>query len=451
MARMTVLRRIIVVILLICTVFNTLCIGVYASGSAATEYSDVLDDLKKDPNFSIDSYPLKEGDYSLNFMQLSEGENGSIFLYFYKPSGRNVEFSANKVNMSNTGTAEGVRPYDLTLLSEWGPFQKYKVEGLTVPEGTLRRYLLVCVYRPFDVDLGDTATGNGTIDVSKALPIEVIWSAVTASDGSVTYAAEYTEDTIQVTSSCLGDIYYPEGGLGAILLTADSAIESFYFAFSTNKPIDVIHNAYIEYSYVYEYQDASGLIYIDESEEGDKIVELKKDDLFKVPNGSIFGGDYEYARIQTTEAFLKNEGFELSDTVKAAIGAEKWILRFCETSYLHTQYPYYKYLNTDITAVNLFRLRYEYKNEIYDVGVVADIKAPDNIHDGYGVSPPGLWDWLLKLLRIILLVVLLIVLFPLIQPVVSILVWIISEAVKVVIWIVTLPFELISRSRDKKK
>ena len=61
------------------------------TASAETfSYSNVLDDLKKDPSFDPNDFKIDSDDYSLNVIQIAESDDGKLFLYIHQP---NFEFS----------------------------------------------------------------------------------------------------------------------------------------------------------------------------------------------------------------------------------------------------------------------------------------------------------------------------------------------------------------------
>ncbi len=408
-----------------------------------TKETDVLEDLKVDSSFNEADYPLIEGDYSLKLIQLAESESGDIFLYVYKPSGNTTDIVATEVNMSDTGTAVGLAMRDLTLVDSSGVFQKYRVDGIKRSNEFVRKYFIVSLFRPWNEDYGDK-TSEDSIGVAKAYPVETIWTATTDLSGKVTYSAEYSDDVITVTSSCAGYIYYDEG-----FIFQTAGIESHYFAFSTNKPIDTIYQAYVEYDYHYTYRDYSGLIPVETDETGTRNVTLNRSDVFEVPDGTIFHGEYQYKRIQSVGAFLKNEGTVLTEEATKSIGTQQWILRYVETSYYYnpTSYPQF---DTDITAIKLFRLRYEYNHNIYDVGVVADIITEDDIADGY-VEEQEWWQKIVLILSIILILCF----WNTISPIVTTLFKVICTGIKFIfemLWaIITLPIQLIQQAFSKDK
>ena len=409
-----------------------------AAEGTSTTYSNVLDDLKKDPSFDPADYPDKPDDYSLKVIQIAESEDGSLFLYIYKPSGDSTDIVAKQVNMSDTGTAVGLRNCKLYLVDSDGVFQKYKVDGIKRNNEFVRKYFLVSIYRSFDSKYGDIVSED-SLGVLKAYPVETVWTAVTANDGSVSYSADYSDDVIEFTSSCAGYIYYSHE-----FMSFAAGVESHYYAFSTNKPIDTILTVYLEYSYHYLYDDRRAIIRVNEEYDDDKEVVIEKGDLLKVPTGNhLFFTDYEYERIQSTAAFLKNEGTDMTEEAKKSISEQDWILRFAETTYVYEPHPYYV-IDTDITSISVFRLKYKYDKKVYDVGVIADVIAPDDKTDGYGnFEKQEWWQKIMAVLMLIAIGVLVMLFWGPIKLFLDIIWNGIKFFLSIVLWVFSIPFKII--------
>ena len=416
--------------------------GFCISAEAASNYSNVMDDLSKDPNFNPEDYPEDFSDYSLKLIQLAEGENGQVYLYVYQPAASSRKIYATSVNLSNTGDASGLKLYDLQLLNESGVFQKYEVLNLVTTIESVCKYMVVSIYRPFDASLGDQSSDPGTVGVRKAIPVEIVWTVKQDLSGNLIYSAEYTDDVIQVVSSNVGFFRYSEG-----LFLAASDIRSHFFAFSTNKPIDSILEADIEYEY-YHYYFVQGYR---KEESGKKVVRLTSDQIFEVNDSNFFTSSYEFKRIQSVDDFLECEGVNVSEDSLPLIREQEWILRFVETNHLFhstttsSGLPSIDQYYTDINSITLFRLKYEFDGQIYDVGVISDSVRGDGISDGEIYQN----DWFLNVVRIILLIlVIVIIIFVLntVTPLASFvnLIWkFIRLFAKFLFLIVSFPFKIV--------
>lgn len=381
---LTIRKKILLVFLMIfCMIMSfvspLLTYRVYAVVRPMSKDTDVIDDLSIDPEFNLLDYPANDTDYSLKVIQFAEGETGDLYLYVYQPAAASKEILATSVNISDTGNPTGLRECELTLVDSEGVFQKYRIETMYRGVNLIRKYLIVSLFRDFDPSLGDQTSGSHTIGVKKAIPVECIWTASTDQAGNVTYRCDYTEDTIQVTSQTLGYLVYEENNVFNNL-----EIQSHYLGFSTNKPMDSILEANLNVTIHRYYINGS---YNDDSEEVLNITILK-DDIFEIPDQTWLAFGYEHKRIQEIDDFLKFEGVELSYEAEKALSSEKWIFRYLETDHVNEVLTdmnggvtiIQRY--TDIVAVNLFRLKYEYRDKIYNVGVIADIMTEDDIPDG---------------------------------------------------------------------
>ena len=94
------LRHFTVLLLLAVLLFVVLWGGQSAALSAyaeSTSYSDVLDDLRKDENFSPGTYPTVADDYSLQVIQVAESTGKELFVYVYQPSGQTKDLKASSI------------------------------------------------------------------------------------------------------------------------------------------------------------------------------------------------------------------------------------------------------------------------------------------------------------------------------------------------------------------
>ena len=73
---------------------------VVRADAATVQYSSALEDLEKDETFDAAQYPAKADDYSLQIIQIAEGDKGELFVYAYQPSNGNKDYRASYINMS---------------------------------------------------------------------------------------------------------------------------------------------------------------------------------------------------------------------------------------------------------------------------------------------------------------------------------------------------------------
>ena len=62
-----------------------------SAASEEKQYSNVLDDLKKDSTFDVATYPDDPEDVSVKLIQIAESEDGQLFLYVYQPSNDTID------------------------------------------------------------------------------------------------------------------------------------------------------------------------------------------------------------------------------------------------------------------------------------------------------------------------------------------------------------------------
>ena len=422
--------------------------GVRASAAFSKE-TGVLEDLEADSTFDSTLYPADSTNFSLKVFQLAEGETGDIYIYVYQPSASFVDITATSINISNTGTAVGLRKCDLKLIDKSGVFHKYQIQGMSRLNDFVREYFIVSIYRPWNELLGDSTSDEGTIGVEVACPVETIWTATTSQLGDVSYSARYSEDTITVTSEVLGSIIYKDRYSAPVSWFTDSYIKSHFLAFSTNKPIDSLKKVYLDYEYYDYYRNGT---YIDK-ETGVRSVTLTDEDVFKgLLKDSIFYEKYSYERIQDTSTFIANEGEVLTDSAFESISSEDWILRYTESSYLYQYIPgTYETteMYTNILGVSMLRMEYLYEDKYYDVGIIADVLTEDDIADGYVEAQPW-WLKLMAILAVILVILLYFFFKPVIDFFVNIVLWlfkkvfsIISVVFNIVLWVISIPFRLL--------
>ena len=144
--------------------------GTDLSSAPQIEYSNVLDDLKKDSSFDETKYPVVADNYTLSVITVAESENLQLFVYVYQPSYGSKTLVANSINISvGTHTALSYKNYSLNLLSQEGVFQKYEVFDLEVASDSISCYEVSSIFRRFDPSIDDELdkeTGNTIDEVS---------------------------------------------------------------------------------------------------------------------------------------------------------------------------------------------------------------------------------------------------------------------------------------------
>lgn len=433
-----------------CTVITTVQTPVFARAESIT-YSGVMDDLKKDTSFKPENYPTKTDDYSLKIIQLAESVNKELFVYVYQPSGKAKDFKASSINISTTiNDSISYLNYKLELLNSNGVFYKYKVSGLTVKDESVRYYAISSIYRPFDESIDKQASGGNTVtEVNYAVNKQYCFGEINGKP----YVNCVDIETIVVTDKFVGFVRYPDGFKLYV-----GACDSHFVAFNTNKPMDKLLEADVYYT-TQEYS-SSWAAFVGENEtfgkKADNYAYLKYTDKVEHTGGGWFAGTYKWDRIQTVDDFIKNEDREqifsgavidvkisskLTDAALNELKGKKWVLRFTETDYtLWSGQGTYGTFSTIVGDVTILRLKFETDGITYNLGVIdnkqSGSKDPSNETD-IDISLNKRGKMILYLLMLILLIILLAPILPYI--------------IRLVVWIITLPFKGISAAVKSAK
>lgn len=341
--------------------------GVGVSYAATSNYSNVLDDLRKDENFDFNDYPNVDNDYSLQVIQIAESTDGELFLYVYQPSALTKPLTATMINMALSEEVDGTALFNLTLLSREGVLQKYRVDGVRVSSDEVRYYNIITIYRDYD-DSIDSGSFDESVLTGKSYSVGKEYKAV-SENGVVSYYCKDTE-TIEIIDPFFDYLEYSNG-----FKLYTSSCHSHYVAFSTDKEIDSLTEATVRYC-MQSYSSISG--------NGDKVERVV--DLFGTQTGGNtadgwFAKKYEWERIQRVEDFVASE--DLTNSTLNNLRDKQWVLRFCETDYTKTHPPgspggFYHVNKTIVTEVAILRLKFIYNGETFDLGAVSDIGHADD-------------------------------------------------------------------------
>ena len=435
----------------ICAVITTAAQTPLVARAESITYSGVMEDLKKDTSFNPGNYPTKADDYSLQIIQLAESSDKELFVYVYQPSGKAKNFKASSINISTTiNDSISYLNYKLELLNSNGVFYKYKVSGLTVKDESVRYYAISSIYRPFDESIDKQASGGNTVtEVNYAVNKQYCFGEINGKP----YVNCVDIETIVVTDKFVGFVRYPDGFKLYV-----GACDSHFVAFNTNKPMDKLLEADVYYT-TQEYS-SSWAVFVGENEtfgkKADNYAYLKYTDKVEHTGGGWFAGTYKWDRIQTVDDFIKNEDREqifsgavidvkisskLTDAALNELKGKKWVLRFTETDYtLWSGQGTYGTFSTIVGDVTILRLKFETDGITYNLGVIDNKqtggKEPSNETD-IDISLNKRGKMILYLLMLILLIILLAPILPYI--------------IRLVVWIITLPFKGISAAVKSAK
>ena len=417
------------------------------------EYSNVLDDLKKDSTFDTAHYPAKDNDYSLQVIQIAESEDKELFIYVYQPSGQTKDFSASRIKISTTINDEiSFLMYRLEKLNSNGTLFKYKVNDFTVKTDPTRYYVITSIYRPFDESIDKQASGDNTVTgVPFAVNKQYTFSIINGKP----FNSVIDIETIVITDKFVGFVRYENG----FNLYANSC-DSHFVAFNTDRKIDQLLEADVYYTTQKRTWQSVPLAGVSETfgEEQDNYAYLKYTQKVEHTGGGWFAGTYKWDRIQTVEDFTGGEEksnifkslgeskspIQFTDEAMNELKGKKWVLRFTETDYTltgsgitGTTTAY----STIVGNVTILRLKFVTDGITYNLGVIDNMQTGGNDPSGEtpefgggednngGCNSGFSWEKILALFLLLLLVILLAPLLP--------------TLVSLVIKILMLPFKLI--------
>ena len=451
-----------------------LILGIWWSGATRSafaeeaEYSNALDDLKKDEAFDRNLYPDNLNDYSLQLITVSESESGELFVYVYQPSGQHKNLRASSINLSTDREAFSIRSssddsaepeisfknYPLRYINSNGVFFKYAVEGLTVSFAPQRYYGITQIMRPFDESIDEQADdGNIVTEVEYAVAKQY---CVGTKDGK-SHVEVIDIETIEITDKFVGYVRYSDGFKLYV-----GACDSHFVAFNTDRDIDKLIEADVYYtSQSYSWVSGAGIGESEEfGEKQDNIAYLNSEQHVDHTGDGWFAGTYSWDRIETVEQFLEeNEGWqnvysgaiidvsvgnEITEEGKAALQGKKWVLRFVETSYSLTGgYGSSSSFSTLVGDVMILRLKFETDGVTYNLGVIDNKQTGSDKPINDEQVNVELSDTGKLILGILALILLLIILWP-----------ILPYIIKAVVWVISLPFKGIAaivKAVKKKK
>ena len=152
-------------------------------------------------------------------------------------------------------------------------------------------------------------------------------------------------------------------------------------------------------------------------------------------------GTGTWNRIESVDDFIANE--DLTEEAKKDLDNMDWVLRFAETNYTYRSDSSGEYCNmSNVSEVTILRLKFETDGVIYNLGVVdnkqspAEGQTPDNNNtDELDWPSFGDKDWE-KILGTVLLMIGIILIVIMLAPLLPVL-------IRLVVWLIALPFRLI--------
>ncbi len=365
-----------------------------AFATSETIYSDVLEDLNKDETFNVENVKAEateQGNPEMYVFQIAESNAGELFVYVFQQS--ESKYTASEIRIS-TSIGDNLAPkdYKLALLSRNGTLHKYKVENFAVLSDAVRYYVIVQIARPYNNNIDKVTVDNehltGATTASNIVyNIGKLFTACTV-DGNVTYTETHT-DVITITDKYVGYVQYVNG-----FKWYTSKCDSHYVAFNTDKNIDTLYEADIEFIPI-DYKKEIKLItgkesYIYKNPQAKRTLTLTNEDVAKNPVG-LWGTQYTWSRIERSTDFIKNE--DLTTEAQNIVTNKKWVLRFYESEFKSVPELNGNTMCTGtlVEEVTILRLKFESNGKVYNLGVVDNKQSekpeqepdnkPDNVID----------------------------------------------------------------------
>lgn len=363
----------------------------FAAATATPANSSVLSDLSKDPGFDPANYPSDAADYSINVIQIAEGDRGYLYVYTYQPCQLTRYLVATDINMSLSESADGTKLYGLTLVNTSGVFAKYLVKDVKVSDASTRYYNISSIYREWDTDL-DGETGTNNTGDKRSFPVAKLFKATTE-NGQAKYTCDptyvvnilnpYSDYLLYITAMKL-----PTLNPLLVSLEAMGMMDAHYIAFSTDMQVDRLKSATV----TYQYRTATGYYNtflgfdvgadVTFGSEQTGYAYPKYDDKVEIEGWyAVDTCEYSWDRIQTVAEFISTEE-DLTEETIANLEGKQWVLRFLETQRTQTTtnvlgYKKYTTEYTKVDKVTVLRLEFETDGVTYNLGTVSDTVSGD--------------------------------------------------------------------------
>lgn len=406
--------------------------GAQLASAAASPYSDVLEDLRTDGNFTVDEFPVIERNYSLNVIQIAESTDDELLIYVYQPAA-DTTVKASSINIAREfDNSVGLSPknYPLEYLNANGVFFKYRVLDFELKNDAIRYYNIINILRPFDKIIDDLPADGQTVSEVQN-PVGQFWTACTVG-GNVTYSMTESE-VIEITEKYVGFVNYDDG-VNFGWISTNSATSAHFVAFSTDKPIDKLISASVSFNERNVTYQLCGNLTHTNALNGHSYKskfnyvhgeQTKHEPVIKYgEKGSNDGGGnlrpankYTWNRIRSTKEFLADENnseYKLTSSPEGSISSTQWVLNFYETpieaksngsDWAVAINGFAALLNgvmdidcryTEVSDVMILRLEFETDGQHYNLGAVDNKQTGSQkpVNEPVGSGCAASWEWL---------------------------------------------------------
>jgi hypothetical protein len=465
-------------LLLMSSFFLSMSRTASAEEESSSGYTDVMDDLERNPTFDSSLYPsvpapdkffdpvgflqYKSQYMTLKIVQIAESSDGELFVYLYNPSYDSFPLTATTIRLC-TELGDNLNPldYKLKLVSKHYMFSKYVVEDLEVSADEERYYFIVALHCLANVD-GSSPEGLENITEEEAIEVSYLWTVKGFGD-DVTYSYKY-KDSILVTDRYVGFVEYYDGGG---FFAPYEATRSHFIAFNTSIPMDKLYEADVSYSWEFckYWPIGSKWLFTDGTTVEDEgfvpSLTVTSEQTAENSGWGLFADEYTWNRIEPVSDFLKSEGVVFDSEAEKQIVNKQWVLRFVETEICEWEEQagsmiWFKFKTwTKISNVTILRLNFDKDGVTYNLAVVDDKTTGSNEIPSGSTPVLDIWEVIKKIFALIIIAVLLAVLLPFLWPVLSIVFkafWVVFKwLLKGAVWLIVFPFNLIKPLAEKVK
>jgi hypothetical protein len=443
------------------------------SYAATTLYTSALEDLQSDSSFNFEAYPVNDNDNSLNVIQIAESTGGELFIYVHQPSARVRDLKASSINIAREpDNSVNLRfdNYKLNFINSSGVFFKYAVQGLKVETGSAIRYYNISnILRPFNSDIDEPPSDESQTISEVPNIVAQIWTAITT-DGRTSYYKDFAEEVV-ITEKFVDFIRYTEG-----YWLWKEACDAHYVAFSTDYDIETLYDADVRFASRSCHHGHGNLADKDTytyGESTESTITLKDVDTAHTVVSGLFGEKHSWSRIESVSEFKKKE--KLTPEAEENLKNKQWVLRFTETDY--SKYSRntpggsvgYDEYYTEVSDVIILRLHFKTKKQEYNLGVVDNKQAgdeiPGNPQDPFHTGKKALadipwWVWVIIVGVVVVIALILICIFvPGAAPAIGRGLLLIGKGIIFGIyylfyglfWLISAPFRLIAKAIKNRK
>lgn len=377
--------------------------GTQYASAAASSFSDVLDDLRKDASFDYEDFPPNTEDYGLYVKQIAESEQGELLIYVYQPACRK-DLLATSINIAREpDDSENLSfdNYSLEYLNSTGTFFKYRVKGFELRADAERYYNVASIFRKWVKGIDEEPEDGSYNYVEEvAFPVAQFWTVY--QDGADVHYDMTTSEVIEVTDKYLGHVHFTKDIIPSWstfgFYSADDGWDCWFLAFDTDKPIEKLLEADLVYD-LWGWEIVMG-VPVPAAYSHNRKATVKHTDKQKVEAVGAFQQRYNYKfdRIQSVDEF---KGNVTDPDARESLVGKKWVLCFAETTTggynignsLIGEVPFV-YVKYTVNKVSVLRLEFETEGQHYNLGVV------DNKQSASVWQPPankeeelGFWEY----------------------------------------------------------